>query len=112
MKSNIPFSYFYNYYKDESLHRLDDSKDRINKNTQWLNAMSGVTWEDLESLNPDEMIRIPICWVYDWTHVTANYDLQEEVEHLYKRYNLPIYDIKQYLMFFKPSSEKPSNRLN
>lgn len=100
MKENIPFSDFYEYYKNDK-NNLEFSKEKITKRNEWLNAMSGVTWEDLESLTPDEMIRIPICWVYDWTHVTGNYDSQENVEQLYKRYGLPIYTLNQYLHYFK-----------
>ena len=100
MKENIPFPDFYEYYKNDK-NNLEFSKEKINKRNEWLNAMSGVTWEDLESLTPDEMIRIPICWVYDWTHVTGNYGSQENVEQLYKRYNLPIYTLEQYLHYFK-----------
>lgn len=100
MKENIPFSDFYEYYKNEK-NNLEFSKEKINKRNVWLNAMNGVTWEDLESLKPDEMIKVPIFWVYDWTHVTGNYGLQEKVESLYKRYGLPIYTLSQYLYYFK-----------
>lgn len=99
MKENIPFSKFYDYYHENE--NLEFSKEKINRQTRWLEAMNGVTWEDLKSLTPDEMIKIPICWVFDWTHVTANYDLQDEVEGLYKRYGLPIYSLKEYLAKFK-----------
>lgn len=100
MKENIPFSEFYDFYKEDKKN-LELSKEKINKQTKWLNAMDGVTWEDLEGLSPDEMIKIPICWIYDWTHATASYDLQDKVEQLYKRYKLPIYSLKEYLSYFK-----------
>ncbi len=101
MKDNIPFSKFYEYYKQEEDTKFQFSKEKTNRQTQWLNAMADVTWEDLESLKPDEMIKIPIAWIYDWTHVTANYILQDQVQSLYNRYHLPIYSIKEYLSFFK-----------
>lgn len=104
MKENIPFSEFYNFYQEDK-NDLEFSKDKINRQTRWLNAMNDVTWKDLENLSPDEMIKIPICWIFDWTHVTANYDLQEKVEQLYKRYKLPIYSLREYLAYFRENKQ-------
>lgn len=104
MKENIPFSEFYEYYKENKIYMHSENQDlvqHVKREQAWFKIMERVRWEDFESLSPDEMIKIPIWWVYDWTHVTAHYGLQEKVEQLYTRYKLPIYTVDQYLNYFK-----------
>lgn len=102
MKENIPFDEFYDYYKEDSVipRSIEEQRLQVQKQDQWLERMKGVSWEDLANLSPEEMIQVPICWIYDWTHVTANYNLQEKVNWLYERYKLPILTLKEYLNYF------------
>ena len=52
--------------------------------------MKLVKWENFESLSKVELERIPIGWVYDWTHVCGGGSFyQDKVEDLYKKYDLP-----------------------
>jgi hemerythrin superfamily protein len=62
------------YYKDLEKHTI---------------SMQNVLWEDIQKLSKEDLARIPISWLYDWTHVTANYHLQDQIAPLYEQHNLP-----------------------
>ena len=109
MKENIPFDKFLEYVKeDEELSYLKMStKEYSEKENAKFEEMKKVTWEDLENCSKEEMEKIPLGWLYDWTHVTVNYDKQDKVEELYSRYGLtPLYGRKYINRFEKHLEEK------
>ena len=61
------------YYKDMEVHST---------------AMQEVLWEDIEKLSKEDLALIPISWLYDWAHITANYDCQEKITELYNNYGI------------------------
>lgn len=46
--------------------------------------MQRVLWEDIIKLNKEDFERIPICWLYDWCHITANYEYQATISSFLK----------------------------
>ena len=58
--------------------------------------MENVLWEDIEKLSKEALEKIPISWLYDWAHVTANYEYQEQIPQLYDKYDLPKLTNHQY----------------
>ena len=64
--------------------------------------MEKITWQDFEDCTREEMEKIPLGWIYDWTHVVADYGKQGKVQALYERYNLTPLNGREYLMRFCP----------
>ena len=109
MKENIPFDKFIQYLLEMDSPTFpkshDDKIKQAKKENEKFAEMTKVTWEDFESCTKEEMEKIPLGWLYDWTHVTANYDKQDKVEELYSRYGLtPLYG-KKYLSRFERNLE-------
>ncbi len=109
MKENIPsVEEFVQYYKKDPSFVPEDRNELIKRlvcDKMWFDRMESVSWKDIKCLTAFELARIPIVWLYDWCHVTANYALQYEVERLYKQYDLPILSKQQYIERFE--NKKP-----
>ena len=90
--NKMPAKVFVDYIKNNSkiCHTDAELKEHIKNSEKQFELMKTIAWENFESLSKVELERIPIGWVYDWTHVcgAGNY-YQEKVEKLYKKNNLP-----------------------
>lgn len=90
--NKMPTKVFVDYIKNNSkiCHTDDELKEQIKNSEKQFELMKTITWEEFESLSKEELERIPIGWIYDWTHVCGGgYYHQAKVEELYKKYNLP-----------------------
>lgn len=45
-----------------------------------------VKWQDIKALTKQEFNKISLPLLYDWSHITANYDCQEEITKLSNKY--------------------------
>ena len=98
----IPFDKIFEHVKmnEKFIHYLDDeekNKEYHNSMEEQFEIMKKFTWEDFESLTAEELERIPIAWLYDWTNVTGHWDYQDKVKGLYEKHNLPILTPREYL---------------
>lgn len=102
MKDKIPFDKLYDYIKYQLVRNLNPTHDEFVEYHRIMNEhfalMQQVEWEDFENLTKDEMARIPISWIYDWTHVCggSQYQDKEKIENLYKKHNLEPFEISSY----------------
>lgn len=90
--NKMPTKVFVDYIKNNSkiCHTDDELKEQIKNSEKQFELMKTIAWENFESLSKVELERIPIGWVYDWTHVCGGgHYYQEKVEKLYKKNNLP-----------------------
>ena len=116
MKENIPFNKFLDYVKDTQRDNIFHT--RIGRNlyhqeqNERFEEMQKITWEDFENCSKEEMEKIPLGWLYDWTHVTAEYDKQEKVNELYSRYGLMPLDGTKYIKKFEKYGLCEYNILN
>ena len=102
--NKMPTKVFVDYIKNNSkiCHTDDELKERTKNSEKQFELMKTITWEEFESLSKEELERIPIGWIYDWTHVCGGgYYHQAKVEELYKKYNLPTeFNVLLYLKKF------------
>ena len=85
MKEFIPFDKFVEFLTKEPFEEGYQQKAE-----EHFKLMTKVEWEDFENLSKEELDKVPIAWIYDWTHVTANYHLQEVVRSLYEKQGLTV----------------------
>ena len=94
-------SYLYTFSNFTELVKLsmqtNKTQDDRNRIDQFLSDMINFKWEDLILIPKESLIHIPISWMYDWIHCTANYDKQDLVKELYNKHNLPILVGQRYL---------------
>lgn len=98
MAQKIPYELFEEYIKLAGKHPKSE-KERIehyNNLDKHFRSMENVLWEDIEKLSKEALEKIPISWLYDWAHVTANYEYQEQIPQLYDKYDLPKLTNHQY----------------
>lgn len=98
----IPVDKIFEHVKmnEKFIHYLDDeekNKEYHKSMEEQFEIMKTLKWEDFESLTADELERIPIAWLYDWTDVTGHWDYQDKVKGLYEKHNLPILTPREYL---------------
>ena len=90
--NKMPTKVFVDYIKNNSkiCHTDDELKEHIKNSEKQFELMKTIAWENFESLSKVELERIPIGWVYDWTHVCGGgHYYQKKVKKLYKKNNLP-----------------------
>jgi hypothetical protein len=94
-------SYLYTFsnfieFAQNVITKVDNEEIRL-KRSVFLNELIQFEWEDIILIQKESLIHIPISWIYDWSHCTANYDKQELVKGLYLKYNIPILSIDDFL---------------
>lgn len=92
MKEFIPFDKFVEFLTKEPFEEGYESKAE-----EHFKLMTKVEWKDFENLSKEELEKVPIAWIYDWTNVTANFHLQELVPSLYEKQGLTVLTPEQYL---------------
>lgn len=98
MEQIIPYNLFKDYIV-MALEHLQNDDERIEyykRLEKHILSMQRVLWEDIIKLNKEDLERIPICWLYDWCHITANYEYQATIKELYKNNNIPQLNNKQF----------------
>lgn len=104
MPQMIPYELFEEYIQLTKSHPKNE-KERIEhyKNLdKHFRSMEAILWEDIEKLSKEELERIPISWLYDWAHVTANYEYQEKIPSLYDKYGITkLTNYQYYNKYFK-----------
>ncbi len=75
-------------YTRQSTSHLTNTSEYFKEMEIHANSMREVLWEDIEKLTKEDLARIPIAWLYDWAHITANYDCQEKITALYDNYGI------------------------
>jgi len=99
----IPFDEFCDYIRnniDISLDNEEKMKEYHNWQYKKFEKMKKFTWEYFEKLSKEELERIPYAWLYDWMHVTSNFEFEGKIEELYTKHNLKILSPKEYLEKF------------
>lgn len=91
MKQKIPYHLFKDYIeltrtKPKSSKQILKYYSDMEKHAE---AMREVLWEDIKKLPKETLALIPIAWLYDWSHITANYEYQDKIAELYDKHNLP-----------------------
>ncbi len=106
MKENIPFNKFIDWEKYsidwEKYSRGETEKIR----REMFSIMRNITWDDFLSCTKEEIEKIPLGWIYDWTHITCSWGKQNKVEELYSRYNIVPLNGNDYLEKFDPEYTK------
>ena len=91
MEQKIPYHLFKRYieYTRQATSHLTNTSEYFKEMEIHANSIREVLWEDIEKLTKEDLARIPIAWLYDWSHITANYDCQEKITALYDNYEIP-----------------------
>ena len=106
MKENIPFDKFIDWVKYNNNPIQYSLIEHQNIMFEMYSIMITITWDDFLSCSEQEMEKIPIGWIYDWTHVTCSWDKQDKVKDLYSRYNIVPLSGRVYLYRFDPTFGK------
>ena len=84
-------------FAEISLCSPTTEEEKVKKTTQldkFYDDMWKITWKDLCFLSKESLVNIPISWIWDWAHCTANYEHQELAGNLYINKGLPIITVK------------------
>ena len=92
--------YFIDLYNEDLVKTQEDKRKRIDN---LVKDIQKITWEDLTYIPKETLAHIPIAWIYDWTHCTANYDKAELVEKLYTDKGIPVTDVRGLMRKLKKS---------
>lgn len=98
----IPFDKIFEHVKmnENFIHYLTDeerNKEYHKSMEEQFELMKELAWEDFENLTAEELERIPIAWLYDWTNVMGHWDYQDKVKELYEKHNITILTPKEYI---------------
>ncbi|MBO7219187.1 MAG: macro domain-containing protein [Clostridia bacterium] len=85
--------YFIDLYNEDLVKTEDDKRKRFDN---MVKDIQKITWEDLTYIPKETLTHIPIAWIQDWTHCTANYDKAELVEKLYTDKGIPVTDVRDF----------------
>lgn len=91
MEQKIPYHLFKEYIEHTRNHptTTEETTKHYKDMEKHANSMREVLWEDITKLTKEDLERIPIAWLYDWAHITANYEYQEKITELYDNYEIP-----------------------
>lgn len=109
MENKIPYELFEEYICLGKTHPKSQQEQvkYYNDLNKHFKSMENVLWEDIEKLGKEELERIPISWLYDWAHATANYEYQEQIAKLYDKYHLPKLSNNQFFnIYFRDKRKK------